>query len=73
MKSWKTTTAGVLAIVAAVAMAVSAYLDGDPATVPDWESAVAGLAGIGLLFARDNKVTSEQAGARRLKGLKDAK
>lgn len=64
MASWRTTTTGILAIVAAVATVLKAELDGDPATVADWGTAMAAvLAGIGLLVARDNAVTSEQAGA----------
>lgn len=55
MKSWKTTTVGILAIVAAASNAISATLDSDPATVPNWEIVVAAmLAGIGLIFARDH-------------------
>jgi hypothetical protein len=65
MKSWKTTTAGVLAIIAAIATALSASFDSDPLTVPNWEIVIAAtLAGIGLIFARDNTVTSETAGAK---------
>lgn len=65
MKSWKTTTSGVLAIVAAIATALSASFDSDPLTVPNWEIVIAAtLAGIGLIFARDNTVTSETAGAK---------
>jgi hypothetical protein len=65
MKSWKTTTAGVLAIVAAIATALSASFDSDPLTVPNWDIVIAAtLAGIGLIFARDNSVTSETAGAK---------
>jgi hypothetical protein len=64
MTSWKTTAAGVGAILIAVGAAVSSQFDNDPATVADWGAVVAAvLAGIGLIFARDNKVTSEQAGA----------
>lgn len=62
--SWKTTTAGIAAIVAALATAVGALFDADPTTLPDWGAvAAAVLAGIGLIAARDNNVTSEQAGA----------
>ena len=62
--SWRTTATGVLAILAAIATVLKAELDGDPATIADWGTAVAAVfAGIGLLVARDNKVTSEQAGA----------
>jgi drug/metabolite transporter (DMT)-like permease len=65
MKSWKTTTAGIAAIVAALATAVGALFDADPVTMPDWGAvAAAVMAGVGLIAARDNGVTSEQAGAK---------
>jgi hypothetical protein len=64
MTSWRTTATGILAILAAVATVLKAELDGDPVTVPDWGTALAAvLAGVGLIAARDNKVTSEQARA----------
>jgi hypothetical protein len=63
--SWKTTTAGIAAIVAAVATALVALFDADPLTLPDWGAVGAAfMAGVGLLAARDNNVTSEQAGAK---------
>lgn len=64
MTSWKTTLAGIAAIVAALGTALSAQFDNDPATVPDW-TMVIGLitAGVGLVLARDNNKTSEQVGA----------
>lgn len=62
--SWRTTTAGIGAILIAVGSALGAQFDSDPATVADWGAVIAAvIAGIGLLFARDNKVTSEQAQA----------
>jgi peptidoglycan/LPS O-acetylase OafA/YrhL len=65
MKSWKTTAAGIAAIVAALATAVGALFDADPVTMPDWGAvAAAVMAGVGLIAARDNGVTSEQAGAK---------
>lgn len=64
MKSWKTTAAGIAAIVAAVALAISHQFDSDPATVADWSAVITALtAGVGLVLARDNDKTSEQAGA----------
>jgi uncharacterized membrane protein YhiD involved in acid resistance len=64
IKSWRTTTTGVLAIIAAVVSAVQMIVDGNPATNPDWSAvAAAVIAGVGLITARDNKVTSEQASA----------
>jgi len=65
VKSWKTTTAGVGAILVALGSAMTAMFDADPLTVPDWGAVVAAIiAGIGLITARDNDVTSEQAGAK---------
>jgi hypothetical protein len=63
--SWKTTTTGILAIVVALAAALKSELDGDPVTVADWGAvAAAVMAGIGLIFARDAKVSSQQEGIR---------
>lgn len=65
MKSWKTTVAGILTALIPTLNAVSAFLDGDPLTIPDWGLAIAGItAGLGLLFARDNSVSSEDAGVK---------
>lgn len=65
MNSWKTTTCGVLAIVIAVASALKAMWDGDPATVADWGVVGASvLAGIGLFASRDNDKSSEDVGVK---------
>jgi len=62
-KNWRTTAAGIVAILAAVANAANALLDGNPATVPDWGVVIAAVtAGIGLLSARDATVTSRAMG-----------
>lgn len=62
--SWKTTAGGVAAILAAVGGAITALTDGNPSTNPDWSTVIAAVtAGLGLLFARDHNVSSEEAGA----------
>ena len=63
-KSWKTTAAGISAIVAAVAGAAGLMLDGKPDTNPDWTALIAAVtAGIGLVMARDNDKSSEDVGS----------
>ena len=63
MKSWKTSAAGVGAILVAVGSALSSMFDNDPATVADWGAVVAAvIAGIGLLAARDNDKSSKDVG-----------
>jgi len=63
--SWRTTIAGIAAIVAAICGVVSALVDNNPATNPDWATTIAAItAGLGLISARDNGVTSEDAGAK---------
>ena len=63
MKSWKTTTAGACTIIGAIAGAIAMLVDGDPKTNPQWELVAAAIAtGFGLLFARDNNVTSSDLG-----------
>jgi hypothetical protein len=45
--------------------ALSATFDNDPSTVADWTAVIAAfIAGFGLIFARDNKVSSEGAGVK---------
>jgi hypothetical protein len=63
--SWKTSAAGIGAILVALGSALSATFDADPVTVPDWGALVAAIiAGVGLLAARDNDKSSEQVGAK---------
>ena len=64
-KSCKTSAAGIGAILVAVGSALSSMFDNNPATVADWGAVVAAvIAGIGLLAARDNGVSSEDAGIK---------
>jgi|TARA_R110000868_G_scaffold223216_10_gene475090 hypothetical protein len=65
MKSWKTSLTGIAAILTAVGAAIMALMDNDPATVIDVAATAAAImAGVGLIFARDNNVSSEAAGAK---------
>ena len=63
--SHKTTIAGIGAILIASGSLLQALFDGNPATEPDYAALVAAIvAGFGLIFARDNDVSSEDAGAK---------
>jgi hypothetical protein len=63
--SWRTTAAGVGAILVAIGAALGAAFDSDPLTNIDVAALTAAcMAGLGLMFARDNGVSSESAGAR---------
>ncbi len=65
MKSWKTTLSSVCGIVGLLATAIPAAIDGNPATDPQWGIVIPTIMGLAVgLFARDNNVTSEQAGAK---------
>lgn len=65
MKSWRTSVLGICMILAAVGGAGKALLDGDPSTnVSFTELGIAISGGIALIFARDDKVSSESAGAK---------
>lgn len=68
MKSWKTTTAGIGALLTTLGTTLNQLFDGNPATNPDWNLVLplilTSLVGI---FARDNKVTSEQVQAGKVK------
>lgn len=62
--SKNTTVVGICMILGAIAQALIAIFDGDEATSINWEATMmAVVAGYGFLKARDNNVTSEQAGA----------
>lgn len=66
-KSWKTSATGITGIIIAVLTAAQAMLDNNPATNPDWSAVIVAITmGLGLISARDNNVTSEQAGAKPL-------
>lgn len=59
-KNWKTTGAGIAAILVAVGSALAAVTDTDPATNIEVGSLVAAImAGIGLIFAKDAAKAAE--------------
>ncbi len=64
MKSWKTTLGGVAAIIGGVGIILTMFSDGKV----DNEKLMAALAAIGAgwtgMHARDNNVSSEQAGIK---------
>lgn len=67
LNSWKTSTAGVVALLVAVGSLinlVNSFLEGQPITFEQISVAVVAVtvAATGI-FARDNNVTSEEAGA----------
>lgn len=68
-KSWKTTAAGFLSGLGILCHQAVALLDDNAATVVSFEAVMLalGLMGVGM-FARDNNVTSEQAGAAKPAG-----
>jgi predicted Zn-dependent protease len=64
-KNWKTTGAGVAAILVAMSAALTALTDNDPSTTIDFASLLAAcIAGVGLIFARDADKSSDQLGIK---------
>jgi hypothetical protein len=63
--SWKTTLFGAGGLATIAFNLASMYLDGDPATNPDWSVFLpAILASTAALFARDNNKSSQDVGLR---------
>lgn len=59
MKSWKRVTAVITGMVGLIATAVSAMLDDNPATMPQWEIVIpAVLTQLGLLVGHFTNTTS---------------
>jgi hypothetical protein len=62
MKNWRTQLFGVATVLGTVANLITDIANGKPVDVM---TTITGLTtGIGLMFARNNKVTSEEAGAK---------
>lgn len=60
MKNWKTTIFGTGGLLMIWAPVLAAFFDGDPATVPQFGTAIsASLPAIGLLFAKDFNVSGK--------------
>lgn len=65
MKSWRTTTAGVLGVLGLILPAVAAAIDGNPQTDPNWAVVIpSAISALGLVFARDARVSSEAQGIK---------
>ena len=63
--SWRTTATACILALDAIGHAVSALIDSDPGTNPDWNTVIMLLvAAAGLLFARDANVSSQESGIR---------
>lgn len=64
MKSWKTTLGGVGTILAGIGIIINMVTSGNypPDQITAAMAAISG--GFGLIFARDNGVSSEEAGAK---------
>ena len=63
--SWRTTGGGIALALSAIATALTALTDNNPATNVDWVSVGGQIAAAwALIQARDNKVSSEQAGLK---------
>lgn len=64
-KSWRTTAAGWAAALGLGLTESAKFLDGDATTEPQWGLVIAAFAVLlGFSMARDNKVSSEEAGAK---------
>lgn len=67
--SWKTTLAGVGALLLILGQVLKVLFDGDPSTTLNLDSiiveVIAALTAIGLINARDNDKTSEDVGAKK--------
>lgn len=65
IKSARTSLAGFAVIISALGGVITALTDDNPATNPDWNAVSAAIVGgIGLIYARDNKVSDQAAGVR---------
>lgn len=65
MRSWRTSLAGILLIAGTIFTGASALLDNKPETTINFDaSAAAIVAGLALLSARDNRVSSEDVGIK---------
>ncbi len=65
LKSWQTTLAAILTVVAVVIPALQLLMDGDATTNPNWNIMIPSITvAVGLIFARDGNKTSEDVGAK---------
>lgn len=64
--SWKTTLAGIGALLVLIGSCLKAAFDGDPTTVMPGEGEIIAtvIVAVGLLFGRDNDKSSEDVGTK---------
>jgi len=68
LKSWKTTVAALVGMVAVISQQLQYQWDNNPLTEPNWDTVFALIPiALGLLFARDNDLSSEDVGAGKSK------
>lgn len=60
--SWRTTTTGIVTVLIAVCNFVLGMVNNTPVDIATTIAAI--TSGLGLVFARDNKVTSEDVGVK---------
>jgi len=63
--SWKTSVLGWLVLIGSVISGGIGLLDSDPATTFNINEIITAMGGVGLIAARDDKVTSKEAGAEK--------
>ena len=63
LRSWKTSSLGILGVIPVILSAIKTLMDGDPATNPDWTVVISAiLMAFGLTQAKDHDVVGGPGG-----------